>query len=294
MAFDLASFDRCFQVGNTTLPTFWTYRSDTDTVATIETANYFDLVGDLVTSNKYLAIGDYILIKGSASSDVAFVTATTPHVLVSPLALTIAANSIVNSQINSAAAIAVSKLAAGTSAQVLLNSATPTPTWTTLSGDVTVGATGVTAIGTGKVLSAMIADTILKYTTVAITAAQFNGMYTTPKQLVAAGGANTLLILDKVQLLMTYGAAAFAAGGVAAVQYDSTANGAGVIASTTLAAATFQATASTAWNFNAGVVAETFSTCVNKGLYLSNVTGVFTTGDSTFVAHIWYKVIPTV
>ena len=144
------------------------------------------------------------------------------------------------------------------------------------------------------VTSAKLALTTIQYTSVAITAAQFNGMYATPKLLVAAGGANTLLVLDKVQLLMTYGAANFAAGGVAHVQYDSTANGAGVIASTTLSAATFQAAASTGFNFNAGVVAETFTTCVNKGLYLSNVTGAFTTGDSTFVAHVWYKVIATV
>ena len=53
------------------------------------------------------------------------------------------------------------------------------------------------------VTSAKLALTTIQYTSVAITAAQFNGMYATPKQLVAAGGANTLLVLDKVQLLMT-------------------------------------------------------------------------------------------
>ncbi len=133
----------------------------------------------------------------------------------------------------------------------------------------------------------------LNYATVVISAAEFNGMYATPKLLVAAPGANKLIVLDKVDLLMTYVSANYASGGVAAVQYDSTANGAGVIASTTLAAATFQAAASTGFMFNTGVVAQTFSTCVNKGLYLSNVTGAFTTGDSTFVAHIWYKIIST-
>lgn len=133
-----------------------------------------------------------------------------------------------------------------------------------------------------------------KYATVAITAAEFNGMYAAPKLLVAAGGANTLLVLDKVDLLMTYVSANYAAGGVAAVQYDSTANGAGVIASTTLSAATFQAAVSTGFMFNTGVVPQTFSTCVNKGLYLSNITGAFTTGDSTFVAHVWYHQIATV
>lgn len=133
-----------------------------------------------------------------------------------------------------------------------------------------------------------------QYTTVAIAASQFNGMYAAPKLLVAAGGANTLLVLDKLDLLMTYVSANYAAGGVAAVQYDSTANGAGVIASTTLSAATFQAAVSTGFVFNGGVVPQTFSTCVNKGLYLSNISGAFTTGDSTFVAHIWYHTIATV
>lgn len=66
--------------------------------------------------------------------------------------------SIVNADVSASAAIAVSKLAAGTSAQVLLNTAAPTPTWTTLSGDVTVGATGTTAIGSGKVTNAMLAS----------------------------------------------------------------------------------------------------------------------------------------
>lgn len=155
------------------------------------------------------------------------------------------------------------------------------------------------AVTTGKiadaaVTSAKLALTTIQYATVAITAAQFNGMYAAPKLLIANAGANTMIILDRVELMMTYVSANYAAGGVAAVQYDSTANGAGVIASTTLAAATFQAAVSTGFNFNAGVVAQTFSTCVNKGLYLSNITGAFTTGDSTFIAHVWYKVISTV
>lgn len=177
--------------------------------------------------------------------------------------------------------------------RILVGNAANIATGVTPSGDVTISNAGVTAIGANKVLSSMISPLVRKYTTVAITAAQFNGMYAAPKLLVAAGGANTLLVLDQLQLVMTYGAAAYAAGGVAAVQYDSTANGAGVIASSTLAAATFQATASTTFTMNAGVVALPFTTTVNKGLYLSNITGAFTTGDSDMVAHIWYRTIPT-
>ena len=126
---------------------------------------------------------------------------------------------------------------------------------------------------------------------VAVTAAEFNGMYAAPKLLVAAPGANKLLILDSLTLVETYNSAAYAAGGVAAVQYDSTVNGAGVIASTTLAAATFQVTASTSFQFNRGVVPAPFTTTVNKGFYLSNITGAFTTGNSPMVANIQYHVV---
>lgn len=178
--------------------------------------------------------------------------------------------------------------------RIFVGNAANIATGVAMSGDITTTNAGVTAIGANKVLSSMISPLVRKYTTVAISAADFNGMYAAPKLLVAAGGANTLVVLDQLQLAMTYGAAAFAAGGVAAVQYDSTINGAGVIASTTLSAATFQATASTTFTMNAGVVALPFTTTVNKGLYLSNITGAFTTGDSTMVAHIWYRVIPTV
>lgn len=177
---------------------------------------------------------------------------------------------------------------------IFVGNASNIATGVTPSGDVTITNAGVTAIGANKVLSSMISPLVRKYTTVAITAAQFNGMYAAPKLLVAAGGANTLIVLDQIQLAMTYGSANYAAGGVAAVQYDSTANGAGVIASTTLAAATFQAAASTTFTMNPGVVALPFTTTVNKGLYLSNITGAFTTGDSAMVAHLWYRVIPTV
>ena len=134
-------------------------------------------------------------------------------------------------------------------------------------------------------------SSVMQSATVAITAAEFNGMYATPKLLVAAPGADYLVVLESVQLLMTYVAADYAAGGVVAIQYDDTANGAGVIASSTQAAADFQDAVSTANGFNQGIVKQPFSTSVNKGLYLSNVTGAFTTGDSTFVAHVFYRII---
>jgi hypothetical protein len=131
------------------------------------------------------------------------------------------------------------------------------------------------------------------YTKVAITAAEFNGMYAAPKLLLAAGGANTLIVVKQMALVMTFVSADYAAGGVVAAQYDSTVHGAGVLATATEAAADFFAAASTTFRLTQSLAIAPFSTTVNKALYLSNQTQAFTTGDSTFEAHIWYSIIPT-
>lgn len=238
----------------------FTYISPTDAVATIIAANYF------LPQYASLSVGDIIWGSGTdASFAVQVVTSSSTGVTVASMGLTtsIGTANIVDG------AVTAAKLAsdAVTTIKILNNNVT----------------------------SAKLALNVLQYAAVAVTATEFNGMYAAPKLLVAAGGANTLLVLDKADLLQTYGSAAFAAGGVVAVQYDSTANGAGVIASSTRPAADFFVTASTGYGFNMGVVAQTFSTCVNKGLYLSNITQAFTTGTgSSFVAHCWYKVVPTV
>ena len=63
----------------------------------------------------------------------------------------IADGTIVNADINTSAAIALSKLASGTSGQVVIANATGVPTYTTLSGDVTVSSTGVVTIAADSV-----------------------------------------------------------------------------------------------------------------------------------------------
>jgi hypothetical protein len=128
---------------------------------------------------------------------------------------------------------------------------------------------------------------------VAITAAQFNGMYAAPINLVPAPGDNKLIVLDRMELVQTYGTAAFAAGGVVAAQYGATVNGAGPAASNTEPAADYFVTASNTYLFNGATGAKPFTTTVNTGLYLSNATGAFTTGDSTFVAKVHYHIIAT-
>ena len=288
MAFSYDNFDKLSGEANTNVRRIYSYLNSSDALATIEAADYF------LPIYLNLSVGDWILVYGSNGYETLVVTASSSSTVTTATLTTVPADSITNNEINSAAAIDFSKLAALTSGRILVGSAGNVPTAVAMSGDATIIASGAVTIANNAVTSAKASPLLLKYAAVPITAAQFNGMYAAPMLLLAAQGANTLVVFEQLQLLMTYVSANYAAGGVVAVQYDSTANGAGVIASTTLSAATFQAAVSTGFNFNRGVVPETFSTCVNKGLYLSNITGAFTTGDSTFVGHLWYRVIPTV
>lgn len=64
---------------------------------------------------------------------------------------------ILNTDVSASAAIDYSKLASLATGHILAGNA-GTPTDTTVSGDVTIGATGVTAIGTNKVTNAMLSQ----------------------------------------------------------------------------------------------------------------------------------------
>jgi hypothetical protein len=279
MAFGIDYMGRVSSGANNQTQKVWIYNGTAtgadDTVAQIAASGYFNnFMVNLTLGLGPLSIGDVIFVNGSDGSGMYQVDAITTNVTVAAYEPT----GIVDTANLADGAVTAAKLDSDAVTTVKI-----------LDANVTTGKLADDAVTTAK-----LSPLTVQYAAVAITAAEFNGMYAAPKLLVAAGGANTLLVLDRVVLAMTYDSAAYAAGGVAHVQYDSTANGAGVIASTTLAAASFQDTASTVYSFNAGVVEYPFATCVNKGLYLSNITGAFTTGDSDMVAHVWYKVIPTV
>jgi hypothetical protein len=188
----------------------------------------------------------------------------------------------------------------GTSAAKAASNATLSTVASTAGSGFTAGNI-VTAADTAGTIqdSGYAAATALKqYAQVAMTAAQFNGMYAAPYQLVAAPGANMMIIVDSMQIVMTYGSAAFASGGVVAAQYGATVHGAGPLATNSEAAADFFATASTVFNFATEfgntVGALPFSTCANAAIYLSNATGAFTTGTgSAFIVKVYYHTIST-
>lgn len=112
-----------------------------------------------------------------------------------------------------------------------------------LSGDVTVSAAGVAAIGSGVIVNAdvsgsaaiaysklnlaaslTIADqvpAIIREATGTITQAQMLAL-STPVTLIAAGGAGTVHIVDEIELLHTYSTAAYATGSDVSIEYATT------------------------------------------------------------------------
>ncbi len=129
--------------------------------------------------------------------------------------------------------------------------------------------------------------------TVTLTQAQVNTMYTTPVLLVAAPAAGTAIIVDKVDMYTKFAVAAFTGGGVVVVQYDNTAHGAGTnTLIDTFPAAEVTAAASQVYSL-AGVTAAALTGITAKGVYISNQTAVFATGNaaSTITLTVRYHVI---
>lgn len=128
-----------------------------------------------------------------------------------------------------------------------------------------------------------------------ITAAQFIGMYAAPIQLVAAPGANRVLIVNNAHLAIVYGTTQYTTGGAVIFQYTATANGAGTnTCATTIAAASVNgATANNFATLNGAAQGWGLSaTLGNQGIYLSNATAAFAAGDSTFKYSIQYRIAP--
>lgn len=316
MAFDRDAFNNVSSGGADALR-IWSYQSSADTLATIEAADYFLDMRFALNQN------DIIFLVGSDGSELVRVTSAVNATSVTVTAYdSVPAGTIVNADVSASAAIAFSKMEALATGEFVFGNA-GTPTVGAMSGDATISAAGALTIANGAVELAMMASdsvdenkivstalgtnlsggsgTTLDITadvprtvTVAISNAEFLGMYATPKLLVAAGGANTLHIVHKVVYEVNYGTAQFANGGAVAVQYDSTANGAGTAASADVAAATFNGySADSCVGADGQVASAASSTMVNKGLYLSNDTAAFITGDSTLNVHVTYSTVTT-
>lgn len=94
------------------------------------------------------------ILVGNASNLATDVAMTGDIAITNAGVTSIAAGAIVNADVNAAAAIGFSKLAALPSTQILVGSAGNVATAVAVTGDVTIGNTGVTAIAAGAIVNA--------------------------------------------------------------------------------------------------------------------------------------------
>lgn len=134
-------------------PVFYTYNvnlidgtDSDDTVATIATSGFFNDVSFIIDTN------DLIYVIGSDGNGLYRVTSAND---VQPVTITafdsVPAGSIVNADISASAAIAFSKLAALTSANILVGSAGNVATSVAMSGDAAISNAGALTIGAAAV-----------------------------------------------------------------------------------------------------------------------------------------------
>lgn len=176
----------------------------------------------------------------------------------------------------------------------------------TISALATIGAGGIgtaqlqdasvttAKIANNAVTSALLDVTTLQYVKVSLTSANLKAMYATPVVIIAAPAADHIITVKESTCVYQYSTAQYTAGGALGFQYDTTAHLAGVLASGTLAGATFDGfAANNTFQLRGANAGGLYTATVGKGLYISNDTAAFATGSGTMDVYVWYTVTPT-
>lgn len=128
-------------------------------------------------------------------------------------------------------------------------------------------------------------------TQVRLTSAQIKAMDATPVQMIAAPGANKMIIVGRIVGTYLFGTTQYTAGGAIGLEWGNAAALAGPAASTTLAGATFDGyTASNNFELTPDNT-DTLANIANMGVFISNNTAPFATGDGTLLMNISYQVV---
>lgn len=143
---------------------------------------------------------------------------------------------------------------------------------------------------------------VLAVATGTLTQANITGMFAAPVNLLIPPVAGNAIIVDSFAINYHFATTAFTGGGVVAVQYGSTVNGAGTLAvQNTIAATIFTSAASqvTSVGPNTTLVTPITTTSsgvtATSGIYISNQTAAFAGGNAASTA-AWilrYYVLPT-
>jgi hypothetical protein len=132
-------------------------------------------------------------------------------------------------------------------------------------------------------------------TSLLVTSAQFETIYTAGIQVVPTGGAHTIVVPTFVGVEYDYLTAQYTAGGAVSLQWSTAApvNAGGTNATATVAAATINGYTASEFFTIAPATSVTTALSVNMGLWLVSATQNFATGSGSFKLTVNYRVIPT-
>lgn len=177
------------------------------------------------------------------------------------------------------------------SAKMIVGNASGVGAAVTLAGDVTNDNAGTTAIGSEKVLSAMVSPLLIKYVKVTVTTGQILALNATPKTIIAAV-SGSIHVIHRCVLVLNYNSAAYANNGILGL-YETDASG--VLLTGTVTLAEFlDNTADTIKELHPLAHSATtgLTRLDNKAVVLTMGTGETITGNSPVDVHCWYSTIP--
>lgn len=120
-----------------------------------------------------------------------------------------------------------------------------------------------------------------------LTSAQILGMNAAPVRLLPDLPVTHAYVLNRIWCAYDFVAAQYAAGGAISLRWGATAN----LASSTLAAATFNGyAADNAFDLTPDGT-DTIANIAGMGIFISNDTAAFTTGDGTLTVNLNYNIV---
>lgn len=162
---------------------------------------------------------------------------------------------------------------------ILVGNAGGVATDVAMSGDATIASTGALTIGANKVLGSMVSDAVIKTVEATISAAAIIGAaagqlgHADGVEVVASGGAGTVLEFLGAAIVYDQGVKAYTGGSAASIRYA-----AGIVLSDTLAAAEFCAHNGDTVNVLKPLSAGALAMPVNTGLNLALAGAAFADG----------------
>lgn len=138
-----------------------------------------------------------------------------------------------------------------------------------------------------------------RYATLTLTSAQVLGMFATPVTLIPAPGAGLMNVVIFFQANLIFNTTAYAGGGNFYLQYGTTSNSNFRATEVNASAAFIRRVASATYSIQ-GNISDTggatgllSTNSVNQAISITNLTGAFTTGNSTVRLQVWYTVVPS-